>query len=527
MNYNNVDNVFNHYKQLLASKHNAKISKYNRIVVHALIKEKKIKLRCMLKECCLFYYCKEYLKRFYKGEECKRRIPKFAVYYKDYLKYFCKAMIRDLNMNKVLMKNMEKAAQVFYYHNYHKGNNVNDKCNNNNNINNVNNNNNVDKKKVNCVNKVFFDRKVVNDIEKERNSNNNNSNNTSNVFKQSNSSNNITSISKITSQNVNDDDSHINDSLMNILLCTLQQQHPNININTTNPSPLSFPSITFKDNINIPHLLKNPLTSSFPSKQKPSFKTTHINTPIPSSTQHPPQYKLTTNKKLKVRQHPNNSGNSITNLITTTTTTTTNNYKQHLPQVVYQYQKYRFKSSDKTPIPPHITSLPNAITLSSPKHSIHLLSVSPPSTQNIHIHHKVCSPPSTSNTNHTSYQRFIFQNNTNIINNNIIRQLSPICAKTKLNNIKINKFTTNKSKPYTRMQSFSLRNSIGIEENVGIVPTNYRIGNNKGSYLYGSVTSLYKRDYKTTMMKVENMKTNNIQEQHSKIYNTSRLNKYN
>ena len=522
-----VDKVFNHYKQLLATKHNAKISKYNRVVVHALVKEKKMKLRCMLKECCLFYYCKEYLKRFYKGEECKRRIPKFAVYYKDYLKYFCKAMIRDLNMNKVLMKNMEKAAQVFYYHNYHKGNNV-DKCNNNNNV-----NKNVDKKKVNCVNKVFFDKKVVNDIEKERSTNNNNNNNnTSNVFKKSNSSHNITSISKITSQNVNDD-SHINDSLMNILLCTLQQQqqqpqqHSNININTTNQPPLSFPSITFKDNINIPPLLKNPLTSSFPSKQKLSFKTP-INTPIPSSTQQPPQYKLTTNKKLKkVRQHPNNSGNSITNL----TTTTTNNHNQHypynqLPQVVYQYQKYRFKSSDKTPIPPQITSLPTAITLSSPKHSIHLLSVSPPSTQNIHIHHKACSPPSTSNTNHTSYQRFIFQNNTNIINNNIIQQLSPICAKTKLNNIKINKFTTNKSKPNTRMQSFSLRNSIGIEENVGIVPTNYRIGN-KGSYLYGSVTSLYKRDYKTTMMKVEHMKTNNIQEQHSKIYNTLRLNKYN
>ena len=89
----------------------------------------------------------------------------------------------------------------------------------------------------------------------------------------------------------------------------------------------------------------------------------------------------------------------------------------------------------------------------------------------------------------------------------------------------MNKFT-NKSKPYTRMQSFSLRNSIGIEENVGIVPNNYRIGN-KGGYLYGSVTSLYKRDYKTTMTKVENMKTNNMQEQHSKIYNTLRLNKYN
>ena len=390
------------------------------------------------------------------------------------------------------------------------------------------------------MNKVFFDKKVVNDIEKERNSNNNNNNNnTSNVFKKSNSSHNITSISKITSQNVNDD-SHINDSLMNILLCSLQQQqqqqeppkHPNININTTtNQPPLSFPSITFKDNINIPPLLKNPLTSSFPFKQKSSFKSP-INIPIPSSTQQPLQYKLTTNKKLKVRQHPNNSGNSITNL----TTTTNNNHNQHhpyhqqLPQVVYQYQKYRFKSSDKTPIPPQITSLPNAVTLSSPKHSIHLLSVSPPSTQNIHIHHKVWSPSSTSsNTNHTLYQRFIFQNNTNNINNNNIlqQQLSPVCAKTKLNNIKINKFTTtNKSKPYTRMQSFSLRNSIGIEENVGIVPTNYRIGN-KGSYLYGSVTSLYKRDYNTTMMKVENMKTNNIQEQHLKIYNTLRLNKYN
>ena len=510
-----VDKVFNHYKQLLAHKHNTKINKYNRIVVNALLKEKQMKLRCMLKECCLMYYPKEYLRRFYKIDENKRRIPKFAVYYKDYLKYFCKPMIRDLKMNKVLMKNMEKAAQDFYYHNYYKGykgNNV-DKC-----------DNNVHKKKNNCVNdknKLFFDKKIVNDIEQARHSSNNN--NTSKVLKKSNSFHNITSISKITSQNVND--SHINDSLMNILLCSLQQQqqpqkHPNINININNQTPLSFPSIHFKDNI--PLQLKSPLTSSLPKQTKTTFKT-----PIPSSTQQtslkdynisqPPQYKLSTNKKLKVRQYPNNSGN-ITNL------TTTHNQQQHqqLPQVVYQYQKYRFKSSEKTPIPPQITSLPNAVTLSSPKHSIHLLSVSPPSTQN--IHHKVWSPLST-NSNHTSYQRFMFQNNTNNINkiitsttmsNNLIQQqLSPICVKTKFNNSKMNKFT-NKSKPYTRMQSFSLRNSIGIEENVGIVPNNYRIGN-KGGYLYGSVTSLYKRDYKTTMTKVENMKTNNMQEQHSKI----------
>ena len=178
-------------------------------------------------------------------------------------------------------------------------------------------------------------------------------------------------------------------------------------------------------------------------------------------------------------------------------------------------------------MPPQITSLPNAVVLSSPKRSIHLLSVSPPSTQN--VHHKIWSPPST-NSNHTSYQRFMFQNNTNKMvtstttNNNLIQQQhSPICAKTKLTT-NINKFN-NKSKPYTRMQSFSLRNSIGIEENIGIVPNNYRRVN-KGTYMYGSVTSLYKRDYKTTTMKAENVKTNNMQEQHSKIYNTLRLNKY-
>ena len=43
---------------------------------------------------------------------------KYYNYYKNYLHFFCKPSISDLKMNGIMMKNMEKAAQVFYNNNY-------------------------------------------------------------------------------------------------------------------------------------------------------------------------------------------------------------------------------------------------------------------------------------------------------------------------------------------------------------------------------------------------------------------------
>ena len=540
MNINSIDKVFNHYKRLLADKHNAKSNKLNKVVLIALLKDKRTRLNTAVKDYFVFYDSKEYLRRFYLKKESKVRIPKFAVYYKDYLKYFCKAMIKDLNVNKVLMRNMEKVAQDFYYNNYQKGNNG---CN-------------GDKKEVKRNSPMyyygsgskssnkFFDKRVVNEIEKGKCSEDKgDSKNNNNLLKKSISNQNISAISRIlpitdkhdvNNNNYNNVDNQSNDSLMESILLSLETKKqkditPKTKITNSNNSTNKLTNIINDNNNNIKHH-----KTSFPSsltKTKSSLKISNNITSIHPSkdTLHPNLYHSTQFKhpsnltnKLKLHPHSNNTN--------TTTTTNTKSFHHHpSTQVVYQYQKYRFNSSDKTPIPPNIIPSPNTMTISSPKHSIHLLSVSPSNS-----HHKIWSPHS-NNANKTSYQRFMLQNKsgqlnrmvtTSTITNTLIHG-SPtgikIKSKTKMS------FNNNSKQTFTRMKSFSLRNSIGIEDNLNgvsggvVLPNNYRKGN-KGAYLYGSVTSLYKRDFKT-MVKGENVKTN--RHDASKTYNNTLRMNYN
>ena len=544
MNVNNIDNVYNHYKRLLADKHNAKRNKLNKVVTLALLKDKRTHLNTVVKECFVFYDSKEYLRRFYCKKESTVRIPKFAVYYKDYLKYFCKAMIKDLIVNKVLMRNMEKIAQDFYYNNYQKGNELKD-CNNNN------------KKELkrcsprrNCIGSTtnkFFDKRVVNEIEKGKYGDNvdskrNNNNNKFNLLKHSISNQNISSISRILpiTSNNNHIDTQSNDSLMESILLSLetkqQTQIPKTNNNNNNNKPNTHTLSTLNNNNNIKHH-----KTSFPSsltKTKSTFKISNNNNnnitsthpskdilPNASSTTnnlyHSTQFKHSPNK-LKVYHHSNSNTSSNTKAFHSQ-----QQHKHPFTQVVYQYQKYRFNSCDKASIPPNIIPSPNTITIASPKHSIHLLSVSPSTS-----HQKIWSPHS-HNTNKTSYQRFMLQNKNAHLNRmttsstitNTLMHASPtgikIKSKTKLS------FNNNCKQTYTRMKSFSLRNSIGIDDNLNggvvVIPNNYRKGN-KGGYLYGSVTSLYKRDFKT-IVKGENVKTN--RHDASKTYNTTLRMSYN
>ena len=546
MNINNIDKVFNHYKQLLADKHNAIGNKLNKVVMIALLKDKRTRLNTAVKDYFVFYDSKEYLKRFYLKKESKVRIPKFAMYYKDYLKYFCKAMIKDLSVNKVLMRNMEKVAQDFYYNNYQKGNNG---CN-------------GDKKEVKrnsprcyggCGSKSsnkFFDKRVVNEIEKGKYSGDNGdgkNKNKNNLLKKSISNQNISAISRIlpitdkhsssNNNNNNNVDNQSNDSLMESILLSLETKKqkdipPKTKITNNNNKP----TYNVNDN-NIKHH-KTPFPSSSLVKTKSSLKISNNITSIhlskdtpPTNLYHSTQFKHPSNLSSKLKLHPHSNNNN--NTTTTSNTKSFNNQQLHhhpSTQVVYQYQKYRFNSSDKTPIPPNIIPSPNTMTISSPKHSIHLLSVSPSNS-----HQKIWSPPHSNNANKTSYQRFMLQNKSGQLNRmvtsstitNTLMHGSPtgikIKSKTKMS------FNNNSKQTFTRMKSFSLRNSIGIEDNLNggssgvVLPNNYRKGN-KGGYLYGSVTSLYKRDFKT-MVKGENVKTN--RHDASKTYNNTLRMNYN
>ena len=538
MNSTNIDKVFNHYRTLLADKHNAKRNKLNKVVTLLLIKDKKTHLNTVVKESLVFYDSKEYLKRFYCRKESKMKIPKFAVYYKDYLKYFCKAMIKDLTANKVLMKNMEKIAQDFYYNNYQKGKQAKDWDNHNNNIGHGNKKGAKHYSPRNGAankNNKFFDKQVVNEIEKVKLSNHK-----LNVLKKSVSNHNMSSISRIlplASKTNNNIES--NDSLMESILLSLetkQRTHiPKANTtcssNTNNnnkPNALANrPLSTLNDNI-------KQHKTSFPSqlyKTKSSLKITNNITAInPSaSPKNIPNSNSTTNSVANLF-HSTQFKYTVTKLrYSSNSNTTTNSKTFHSSQphhpftpVVYQYQKYRYNSSDKTPVPPSLFASPNTITIASPKH---LLSVSPPSS-----HQKIWSPHA-HNKNKTSYQRFMLQNKNNhskrMVTSSTITNTLMHASPTGLKIKSKTKMNFNHSKcTYTKMKSFSLRNSIGIEENLNagaVVPNNYRKAN-KGGYLYGSVTSLYKRDYKT-VVKGENVKTN--RHDASKTYNSTLRMNYN
>ena len=91
---------------------------YNMMVINAFLFSKKGHYQSIYKDIEIFSDEKENLKRVYDINDCKERIPKYAYYYKDYLKYFCKPLISALSQNKIIIHNMEKIAQEFYNNNY-------------------------------------------------------------------------------------------------------------------------------------------------------------------------------------------------------------------------------------------------------------------------------------------------------------------------------------------------------------------------------------------------------------------------
>ena len=63
-------------------------------------------------------YIEEFLKRYYKEEESNERVPKFANFYKNYLKFFCVPTFKDIFCNEMIHNYSEKKAELFYNENY-------------------------------------------------------------------------------------------------------------------------------------------------------------------------------------------------------------------------------------------------------------------------------------------------------------------------------------------------------------------------------------------------------------------------
>jgi hypothetical protein len=119
---NNKKNKINYYinimNKTLYSKYNTSPKQHDMIPLENVVQSKYCHDLAVFKEKILFNYNEEFLRRFYNEEESITRIPKFVVYYKNYLVYFCKPIFSELNLNDYLQAYNEKKAQIFYNDNY-------------------------------------------------------------------------------------------------------------------------------------------------------------------------------------------------------------------------------------------------------------------------------------------------------------------------------------------------------------------------------------------------------------------------
>lgn len=146
-------NLFFFSKQIL-HKHSITTEQYNTFIINAFLSSKKGHYKSIYKDNKIYMNDSEHLKRLYLYYDSKERIPKYAFYYKDYLLFFCKPLVKDFQMNKMLMLNMEKIAQNFYNKNYKKKQAFSEK------------NSNKTEKKVKKEEFKFFNLKVVKELEK-------------------------------------------------------------------------------------------------------------------------------------------------------------------------------------------------------------------------------------------------------------------------------------------------------------------------------------------------------------------------
>ena len=89
-------------------------------IMENLIFNKNTHLVSLFKDYMIWDYVEEFLKRYYNNKESGERVPKFASFYKNYLKFFCIPTFKDIYCNEMIHNYTEKKAELFYNENYRK-----------------------------------------------------------------------------------------------------------------------------------------------------------------------------------------------------------------------------------------------------------------------------------------------------------------------------------------------------------------------------------------------------------------------
>ena len=93
-------------------------SKLNDLIINGFIFNKNTHLVSIFKDHMIFDFIDEFLKRSYNLTETHIRIPRFAEFYKNYLKFFCKPTFTDFTCNEIIQEHSEKKAEIYYNQNF-------------------------------------------------------------------------------------------------------------------------------------------------------------------------------------------------------------------------------------------------------------------------------------------------------------------------------------------------------------------------------------------------------------------------
>ena len=99
-------------------KHNSTPNQKNIMIINDIIDTKTNHYLAVFKDYLIADYIDEFLKRYFSIDECEELIPKFYLYYKNYLNFFCRGIFIDFQANKIIQNNGEFQAELYYNNNY-------------------------------------------------------------------------------------------------------------------------------------------------------------------------------------------------------------------------------------------------------------------------------------------------------------------------------------------------------------------------------------------------------------------------
>ena len=99
-------------------KHNSNPLMKNIMIINDIIETKINHFLAIFKDYLITDYIDEFLKRYFAIKESEELIPKFYVYYQNYLKFFCGGLFIDFKANKIIQDYGEFQAELYYNKNY-------------------------------------------------------------------------------------------------------------------------------------------------------------------------------------------------------------------------------------------------------------------------------------------------------------------------------------------------------------------------------------------------------------------------